>query len=117
MARRPSKSCVIATIVLAAACGRSPSFQIDDVHLDAIASGLFFNYRTQSPSGDCKVQAAEMPKVWTLVVKEHVTDSRVRRVILIPEDPSGQSVGFEFIKRTSGWSTEGAPCSISIPDR
>jgi len=114
---RSRTSLLIATIALAAACVRAPAFKIDNVHIDDRTDGPFINYHTLSPSGDCTVQAAEMPKVWDLIVKGHIADSHVQRVVLIPEDPTGQSVGFEFIKSGSGWSTENAPCSFDIPSR
>jgi hypothetical protein len=109
---------LIATIALAAACQRPPAFKIDDVRIYDRTSGPFIHYRTLSPSGDCTAQAAEMPKVWDLIVKERLAaDSHVQRVVLMPEDPTGQSVGFEFIKGASGWATENAPCSFGIPGR
>ena len=38
-------------------------------------------------------------------MKARLTDSVLRRVVLFPEDPSGQSVSFEFTKNASGrWS-------------
>jgi hypothetical protein len=125
--RRPSMHwCVLATVVLATACDRAAptrenqrgvpaeAIKIDDVHIRAVESGLMFQYRTRTSSGDCRAQAVEMPKVWDLVVKARLKDSRVQRVILFPEDPSGQSVSFEFTKSVSRWSSA-APCSIAIP--
>jgi hypothetical protein len=91
--------CVIATIVIAVACNRPAAMKIEDVHVSANSSRFIFHYRTQTPTGDCKAQAAEMPKVW---------------VILFPEDPSGQSVAFVFDKSESGWSSPG-PCPTTIP--
>ena len=111
--------CLMATIVLAAlaaACDRPAVMKIEDVHVNANSSRLIFNYRTQTPTGDCKAQAAEMPKVWDLIVKSRLQDSSVPVVVLFPEDPSGQSVGFEFTKGESGWSSPG-PCLTIIPAR
>jgi len=88
--------------------------KIEDVHVNANSSRVIFNYRTQTPTGDCKAQAVEMPKVWDLAVKTRLRDSDVPRVVLFPEDPSGQSVGFEFTKGESGCSSPG-PCPTTIP--
>jgi hypothetical protein len=74
-----TKSCVIAALVLAGACSRGASeggdqrgvppdaIKIDDVYVDSRASGLIVHYRTRTSSGDCKAQAAEMPRVWDLL--------------------------------------------------
>src|SRR5437016_3109016 len=100
--------CVIATMVLAAACRRAVSrdgdqrsapgeaIKIDDVHITANSERLMFQYRTRTSSRDCNAQRAEMPKVWDLVVRTRLKDSPVQRVILVPEDASGWSVSFEF---------------------
>jgi hypothetical protein len=90
--------------------------KIDDVRVRTVDSGLMFQYRTQRPSADCKAQAEELPKVRDLMVKARLTDSHVQRVILFPEDPSHQSVSFEFTRSASGWSTA-APCPITILQR
>jgi hypothetical protein len=126
--QRPSMLwCVLATVVLAAACDRAASprgdqrgvptqaLKIDDVKLKVVDSELTFFYRTRTSTGDCKAQAAEMPKVWDLLVKAHLRDSHVQRVILFPQDPSGQSVTFVIEKSASEWSSSG-PCPITIPD-
>jgi hypothetical protein len=106
---------LIAIIFLAAACDRAPVLKIDHVSVHPSAlGGLVFNYQTSTPSADCKAQIAEFPKVWDLVVKPHLTDSHLERVILFPEDPSGQSVSFEFTKSGPGWESPG-PCPASIP--
>ena len=119
--------CVMTTTVLAVGCGQSTSVggdhragpgesvKVDDVTIRPTDSGLMIQYRTRISSRDCNAQAAEMPEVWNQVVKARLTDSVLRRVVLFPEDPSGQSVSFEFTKNASGrWSASG-PCVISIP--
>jgi hypothetical protein len=118
--------CVLVTVVLAAACHRAApvggdqrgvpaeAIKIDDVHITDEDSELIVQYRTRTSSRDCKAQAVEMPKVWDLVVKAHLTDSHVQRVVLVPEDPSGQSVSFGFNKSASEWSSPG-PCPTTIP--
>src|SRR5262245_41543670 len=120
--------CLVATMVLAASCDRGAStradqrgatvgpFKVADVHVRTGEARLMFQYRTQTASGDCKAQVGEMPNVWDQLVKAGLTDSHVEHVILFPEDPSGQSVGFEFTKTASGWSAE-APCSVTIPGK
>jgi hypothetical protein len=116
----------IASMVLASACGRAASvkegqrvpaqaIKIDDVHFRMIDSELTVQYRTPTPSRDCKAQAAEMPKVWEMVVKDRLRDSPAERVVLSPEDGSGQSLGIQFAKNASGQWSAAAPCLISIP--
>jgi hypothetical protein len=123
--RRSMPPCVLA-MVLFVACDRAAptrgdqrgvmpeALKIDDVQINAVDSGLIFQYRTRTSSGDCKAQAVEMPKVWDQVVKARLTDSRLQRVFLVPHDPSGQSVSLAFTKSASRWSSA-APCSITIP--
>jgi len=105
---------LITTIALAAACDRLAPVKIEDVHVRATNSQLVFQYRTQTPTADCEAQAVELPKVWDLVVKAHLTDSQVQEVVLFPEDPSLQSVTFVFTKSASGWASSG-PCPTTIP--
>ena len=118
---------VVATMVLVTACGRAASVsegqrnvpaepvKIDAVDIRAVDSRMVVHYRTPASSGDCKAQAAEMPKVWDQIVKSRLRDTSVQRVVLFPEDASGQSVGFEFTKSASGQWSVAAPCSIRIP--
>jgi hypothetical protein len=118
---------VIATMVLAGACGRGASedgdqpsrpadaTKIDDVSVDVSASGLIVHYRTRTSTRDCNAQTVEMPRVWELVVKPRLANSAVPRVILFPEDASGQSLGVAFTENASGKWAASAPCSISIP--
>jgi hypothetical protein len=56
-----------------------------------------------------------MPKVWDQLVEPHARNASLQSVTLIPEDPSGVSVSFEFTKGASGQWAALAPCSISIP--
>jgi hypothetical protein len=125
--RLPTPWLVVATIVLAAACERAASvrrhqqsapgevIKIDDVQIRDVDSGISVHYRTSTSIRDCGTQTAEMPKVWELVVKARLAESPVQRVILFPEDASGQSVSIEFTKSASGKWTAGVPCSIRIP--
>ena len=117
---------VIAAMIVAAACGRAASvkggqrvpaqpIKIDDVHFRMVDSELTVQYRTPTPSRDCKAQAAEMPNVWEMVVKDRLRDSPAERVVLFPEDASGHSVAIQFAKGASGQWSATAPCSISIP--
>ena len=120
---------VVATIALAAACERAASvrgdqqsvpgeaIKIDDVNIRDVDSGISVHYRTSTSIRDCGAQAAEMRKVWELVVKTRLAESPVQRVVLFPEDTSGQSVSIEFTKSASGEWTAGVPCSIRIPAR
>jgi hypothetical protein len=125
--RLPMQWSLIGTMVVAAACGRGPSVRgaeqslrgeavkIDDVHIRAVHSGISVHYRTSASIRDCGAQAAEMPKVWDLVVKARLRESPVQRVVLFPEDTSGQSVSIEFTKSASGQWSAAVPCSIRIP--
>jgi hypothetical protein len=121
-------SSVLGTAFLIVACDRTASHnqnqtaradvvKIEDVTITAKDLELMVQYRTQTPSGDCKAQAAEMPKVWDQVVKARLNGSRVERVTLFPEDPSLQSVSYHFTKNASGQWTAVAPCSFGIPAR
>ena len=67
-----------------------------------------FQYHTQTPTADCEAQAVELPKVWDLVVKAHLTDSQVQEVVLFPEDPSLQSVTFAVHQERVGVRQSGA---------
>lgn len=118
---------VIGTLVAVTACDRGTAGSpargsapaenagISDVRTSHTDSRLMFQYRTQSSSEDCKAQAAEMPKVWDQIMKPHARNSNVHSVTLVPADPSGVSVSFEFTKSSSGQWAAMAPCSISIP--
>lgn len=120
---------IIVAVVLAAACERAASVRgnqqgvsgeaitIEDVHIRDVDSGIIVHYRTSTSIRDCAAQAAEMPKVWELVVKARLAESPVQWVVLFPEDTSGQSVSLEFTKNASGEWTAGVPCSIRIPAR
>jgi hypothetical protein len=122
-----SRCLVIATMVLAAACSRAASVgvdqrdppsqvvKIDDVHFRVVDSELTVQYRTLTSSRECNVQAAEMPKVWDMIVKARLKESPMERVVLFPEDASGQSVAIQFAKSVSGQWSAAAPCSITIP--
>jgi hypothetical protein len=123
---RQAHCCVVAAITLLVACGpeatpdgqrRGPpeAMKIDDVRITDGESGLMFQYHTRTSSRDCDAQAAEMPTVWKLVVDSRLSPSHPQRVILVPEDPSGWSVGFEFTKSASGQWSAAAPCRIGIP--
>lgn len=121
--------CVMAMMVVATACERGVSvrgnqqstlgdaIKIDDVHIRDVDSGISVHYRTSTSIRDCGAQSVEMPKVWELVVKARLAESPVQRVVLFPEDTSGQSVSIEFTKSGSGEWTAGVPCSIRIPTR
>lgn len=123
----PVAMCVIGGLLALAACGRrtadrpaqgsaqTETARISDVRTSHTDSRLFFQYRTQSSAADCKAQAVEMPKVWNQLMAPYARNSIVQSVTLMPEDPSGVSVSFEFKKSTSGQWSAAAPCSISIP--
>ena len=95
---------VVSWTVLAAACNRAASvggdrrsvpgeaIKIDDVQIRDVDSGISVHYSTRTSIRDCAAQAAEMPKVWDLVVKTGLGEAPVQRVVLFPEDTSGQSV-------------------------
>lgn len=119
--------CVIATTMLAVACGRAMSgggshnsatgeaITLGDVDVRAVGSGLIVQYRTRTSIQDCRAQAVEMPHVWDLVVRSRLKDSAPQWVHLVPEDASGRSAGVEFTKSTSGQWSASAPCVIGIP--
>jgi hypothetical protein len=122
-----TRTLVVGATLLVGGCGRPAPvggdqrtvvvepIKIDDVHISAVDSGITVQYRTATSTRDCGAQAAEMPRVWDLVVKARLQGSAAQRVILFPEDTSGQSVSIEFTKNPSGqWSSAG-PCSIRIP--
>ena len=106
--------------------GQSPATvesvkRTDIVEVSHERVGLVVHYRTHSSLRDCAAQVEEMPQVWEMVVKERLNDPAITRVVLFPEETSGQSVGFAFSKdSTENWkdSTENwgaaAPCSITI---
>src|SRR5215475_5698945 len=77
---------LIATIALAAACDRPAPMKIDDVHVRVRNSQLMFQYHTQTPTADCEAQAVELPKVWDLVVKAHLTDSQVQEALCVQQE-------------------------------
>ncbi len=118
--------CAVAAVVLASACerktpvhedtstGSNEAVKIDDVHVRPIESGISVHYRTSTSIRDCVAQAAEMPKVWDMIVKTRLGESAVERVVLFPEDVSGQSVSIEFSKSASGQWSAAVPCSIRI---
>jgi hypothetical protein len=91
------------------------AIKIDDVDISAADSRIMVQYRTSTSIRDCGAQAAEMPKVWDLVVKARLQESPVQRVVLFPEDTSGQSVSIEFTRNPSGQWSSAVPCSIRIP--
>jgi hypothetical protein len=107
--------CVIGTLAAVTGCGGAPAenAKISDVLTSHTDSRLMFRYRTESSSEDCRVQAAEMPKVWDQLMKPYARNSNVQSVTLMPEDPSGVSVSFEFTKGPSGQWAAMAPCSIT----
>jgi hypothetical protein len=119
--------CVVATLILTVGCDRAVSvpsnersvpgeaIKIDDVHIRPGDSEISVFYRTSTSIRDCGAQAAEMPKVWDLVVKARLEESPVPRVVLWPVDTSGQSVSIEFTKGASGQWSAAVPCSIRIP--
>jgi hypothetical protein len=126
--RRWLAECVVVTAVLAAACGRDvpwagdqphaldAGFKIEDVlDVRTADSGLIVQYRTRTSVRDCPAQAGEMPQVWKLVVREHLTNSAIQKVFMSPAEASGQSVAIAFTKNASGRWTASAPCSIRIP--
>jgi hypothetical protein len=128
MSRRlVTQLCVVVAVVLAAGCDRQASergdqdnvlegaVKIDDVSIRTVQSGISVHYRTSTSIRDCEAQAAEMPKVWDLVVKARLRADQVQRVVLFPEDDSGQSVSIEFTKNASGQWSAAVPCSIQIP--
>lgn len=89
--------------------------KIDDVRTTVGNDGLMFQYRTRTSSRDCEAQRAEMPRVWNLVVNARLASSHAQSVTLVPEDPSGLSVSFQFTKSPTGEWAAAAPCSIGIP--
>src|SRR4051812_40509826 len=116
---------VSATLVLALGCNQGTSvgggeatvtahtFKID-VHVAGIDSGRMSQYRTSSSSTHCKTQAAEVPRIWNLVVTPRLSDSHVQRAILFPQDQPGTSVSIECTKSASGQWAAAALCSFAI---
>ena len=118
---------LIVAIVTVAACKqeaqRSPSpprpqsqaNSVEDVEIRDIDSGISVHYRTSTVARSCEAQAVEMPRVWSLVVKNRLQAAQLQRIVLFPEDRTGQSVSIEFTKGAGGqWSSK-APCAIHIP--
>jgi hypothetical protein len=117
----PLRRMSLVVVVALTGCDRPASIRgdrpvtIDDLRISKTdSSRLLFQYRTPTPTADCKAQEMELPKVWDLVVKSHLSDHSDQPIVLFPEDRSGQSVSFEFTKTASGWSSEG-PCPTTIP--
>ena len=111
--------------VVTMACGGGSSMHrgdsastIEHVHVRTVESDLIVHYRTPTAVRDCKAQATEMPKVWDLVLKNRLTGSSAQKVILFPENPSGESVSTAFVKSADGRWVSTAFCgSIIIQPR
>ena len=128
-ARRPQvRFCFTVTLMLAVGCGQSSSVggensqgvdnrvQVKDiVAITAESSDLIVQYRTRTSIRDCKAQASQMPEVWNLIVRTRLKDNAFQRVILFPQDPTGESASFAFTKNATGHWSASAPCSIRIP--
>ena len=69
---------------------------IEKVEIRDLDSGISVHYRTSTTARSCEAQAAEMPRVWDLVVKARLEAAQLERVVLFPEDNTGQSVSIEF---------------------
>ncbi len=119
--------CIVSVMIFVAGCDRAPQLaeqrrvpagplSVSEVKVREEGTSLTVQYHTPTPSADCAAQAAEMPGVWALVVRPRLSVSSVRRVVMFPEDASGQSVSFEFTKGGSGLWSAAAPCPIKISD-
>jgi hypothetical protein len=111
---------VVLVAALGMACSGEPSMDrntplnIEEVHVRADPSDIMVQYRTPTPIRDCKAHAAEMPKVWDLVVKDRLGES-VERVTLFPENPSGESASTTFVKSADGeWASTALCRAIKI---
>jgi hypothetical protein len=121
-----SKACLVVTVLLALSCRDKASGVTDqrsapggggveNVETEIIRGSLFVNYLTQTSIRDCAAQRAEMPKVWESVVRARLNDPAVERVVLSPEEVSGQSLGMFFTRNASGQWSASVPCSVVIP--
>jgi hypothetical protein len=99
------------------AAARSPSQAnaIENLEIRSLDSGISVHYRTSTTVRSCEAQAAEMPRVWVLAVKKRLEADPIQRVVLFPEDNTGQSVSIEFTKGADGQWSSIAPCVIRIP--
>lgn len=121
---------LLAILLILGCKGRSPdqtdktpsseNLEITDVDVRTDGSTLTVQYRTKASIRDCKAQGVEMPKVWSVVVIPRLAES-LSRVVLVPENRTGESVGIAlesagttFDKTTGQWSAH-APCAIVIP--
>ena len=119
---------LLVSVVLAGACARlapageephrssSGALDIAGVQVRLLDAGISVHYQTSTSVRDCGAQATEMPRLWAQFVKPRLSEPSVKRVVLFPEDTSGQSVSIEFTKGTSSnWSAK-VPCAILIPE-
>jgi hypothetical protein len=117
---------VIASALLVIACSREssvagnpgtasgPPVDVKDVHTTGTDSDFVVFYRTRTSIRDQEAQMAEIPKVWNIVVRPRLKASTTR-VTMMPEDPTGTSVGFTFTNSAAGGWTALAPWKVVIP--
>ena len=91
----------------------APPVNVEDVHITGTDSDFVVFYRTRTSIRDREVQVTEIPKVWNIVVRPRLKTSATR-VTMMPEDPSGTSVGFTFTSVGGQW-TALAPWKVVIP--
>jgi hypothetical protein len=118
--------CIIATALVLIACDRESSVNehrrtesaapvnVENVDIMGTDSDFTVFYRTRTSFRDEEAHAAEMPKVWNVVVRPRLKTATTR-VIMFPEDPSRTSMSFAFTKSAGGEWTAHAPWKIVIP--
>ena len=112
-------------VILVAGCGRESSVSdnrriespapvnVEDVKVLGTDSDFTVFYRTRTSIRDGEAQVAEIPKVWTIVVRPRLKTTTTR-VTMMPEDASGTSVSFTFTSVGGQW-TALAPWKVVIP--
>lgn len=92
----------------------STGVSIQGVDVDSSEGSIHVHYKTLRPLADCPGQQVEMNEVWKLVIDPRVHDSRIRTVVLWPEETLGRSASFPFTRdRKNEWCAQ-APCLIRI---
>lgn len=92
----------------------STGVSLQGVDVDASEGSIRVHYRTLRSLTDCPGQQVEMNDVWKLVIDPRVHDSRIRTVVLWPEETLGRSASFQFTRDGSNEWRAQAPCPIRI---
>jgi hypothetical protein len=104
---------LLACIVALAACAsRSKRFadvglaggtKISNVNLfEGEGSAILF-YRTATPVGACNPIRAEVREVWRRFAQREAEKRAVEKFSLMPEDETGYSRAFSYVRRDSEW--------------